>query len=121
MAVEYACVRVQFERPIGSFQSVKHKCAAVAIELELARTAAMFAVGQLDNDATDLATAASVAKAVCSGAFVRAAKENIQVHGGIGYTWDHPAHLYLKRAKANQVLFGDTAMHRCRITDLVGL
>ena len=121
MAVEYAKVREQFGRPIGSFMAIKHKCADVAVEIELSRAAEMYAASRVMENSPEIASAASVAKAFCSDAFLKAAKENIQIHGGIGYTWEHPAHLYLKRAKSDQVLFGGGSYHRRRVADLVGL
>ena len=112
MAVDYAQTRMQFGRPIGSFQSIKHKCADVLVEVESARSAAYHAVWAAAEDDPDLPVAASLAKAYCSDAYVHAAAENIQIHGGIGFTWEHPAHLYFKRAKSSQLTFGDPAYHR---------
>ena len=104
----YARERHQFGRPIGSFQAVKHKCADMLVKVELAQAAATeaarAAVG--DPDAAPLAQAAAVAHAVCSESLMFVAAENIQVHGGIGFTWEHPAHLYFRRAKASQLMFG---------------
>jgi alkylation response protein AidB-like acyl-CoA dehydrogenase len=111
MAVSYAKVRVQFGRQIGSFQAVKHKCADLLIEVESARSAAYYAMWSAAQLRADLPLVASLAKAYCSDAFFHAAAENIQIHGGIGFTWEHPAHLYFKRAKASQVMFGSPADH----------
>jgi alkylation response protein AidB-like acyl-CoA dehydrogenase len=104
----YARERHQFGRPIGSFQAVKHKCADMLVRVELAQAAATEAARAAagDPDAAPLAQAAAVAHAVCSESLMFVAAENIQVHGGIGFTWEHPAHLYFRRAKASQLMFG---------------
>jgi alkylation response protein AidB-like acyl-CoA dehydrogenase len=104
----YARERHQFGRPIGSFQAVKHKCADMLVKVELAQAAATEAARAAagDPDAAPLAQAAAVAHAVCSESLMFVASENIQVHGGIGFTWEHPAHLYFRRAKASQLMFG---------------
>ncbi len=99
MSVEYAKVRVQFGRPIGSFQAIKHKCADMLLEVESAKSAAYYAAWAAAEDNDELPVVASLAKAYCSDAYFQAAAENIQIHGGIGFTWEHPAHLYFKRAK----------------------
>jgi alkylation response protein AidB-like acyl-CoA dehydrogenase len=112
MAVEYAKQRVQFGRPIGSFQAVKHKCADMLLEVETAKSAAYYAMWAAAGESDDLSAVASLAKAHCSDAYFHVAAENIQVHGGIGFTWEHPAHLYFKRAKSSQLLFGDAIYHR---------
>jgi alkylation response protein AidB-like acyl-CoA dehydrogenase len=112
MAVEYAKQRVQFGRPIGSFQAVKHKCADMLLEVETAKSAAYYAMWAAAGESDDLSVVASLAKAHCSDAYFHVAAENIQVHGGIGFTWEHPAHLYFKRAKSSQLLFGDAIYHR---------
>ncbi|MEV7038488.1 acyl-CoA dehydrogenase family protein [Amycolatopsis sp. NPDC051061] len=117
MAVGYAKVRVQFGRPIGTFQAIKHKCADVLLAVEAARSAAYHAASAGD----ELPVAARVAGAYCSAAYTHAAKENIQIHGGIGYTWEHDAHLHLRRAKSSEQLFGAPAAHRARLADLVGI
>jgi alkylation response protein AidB-like acyl-CoA dehydrogenase len=107
-SASYACERHQFGRPIGSFQAVKHKCADMLVKVELAEAAATEAARAAsgDPDAAPLPHAAAVAHAVCSENFMFVAAENIQVHGGIGFTWEHPAHLYFRRAKASQLMFG---------------
>jgi alkylation response protein AidB-like acyl-CoA dehydrogenase len=121
MATEYAKTRIQFGRAIGSFQAVKHRCADLSVGIELARSAASrAAVCAAENDA-DLALMASLAKSFCSTTFVQAATDNIQVHGGIGFTWEHSAHLYLKRAKSSQLLFGGPTLHRERVARALGL
>ncbi len=121
MAVEYAKIRVQFDRPIGSFQAIKHRCADLLLEVESGRSAAFFAAALLADDDSEGPVAASVAQAWCSAAYSRASRENIQIHGGIGYTWECDAHLHLRRATASDVLLGAPAAHRARIADLVGM
>ncbi|MEV3907260.1 acyl-CoA dehydrogenase family protein [Streptomyces canus] len=121
MAVEYAKVRHQFGRPVGSFQAVKHLLADVLLEVESARAAAHYALLASENEDPELPAVASLAKAFCSDACVQATEENIQVHGGIGFTWEHPAHLYLKRAKTSQLLFGDPAYHRELLARRIGM
>lgn len=122
MAVEYAKVRVQFGRPIGSFQAIKHKCADMLIRVESARSAVCLARQVLgDGEENALPIVAALAKAYCCDAYVFCAEENIQVHGGIGFTWEHSAHLYFKRARTNQLLFGDPYQHRDRIGRLLGV
>jgi alkylation response protein AidB-like acyl-CoA dehydrogenase len=121
MAVAYARERVQFGRPIGSFQAIKHKCANVLMEVEAARSAAYHAAFCAAAGGEGLRAAASMAKAWCSDTFFHAASENIQIHGGIGFTWEHPAHLYLKRAKSSSLLLGDPVFHRDRLACELGL
>jgi alkylation response protein AidB-like acyl-CoA dehydrogenase len=120
-AVEYAKVRVQFNRPIGSFQAVKHKCADLLLEVEAARSAVYSAAWSAAEEPAELATAAAVAGSWCAQTYTHAAKENIQIHGGIGFTWEHDAHLHLKRAKSSELLFGTPVRHRARLADLVGI
>lgn len=115
MAVEYAKVRVQFGRPIGSFQAIKHMCADMMLHVESARSAAYYAGWAAANGADDLAEAAITAQAYCSEAFFHCASQNIQIHGGIGFTWEHDAHLYFKRARASEHLLGDPAQLRERM------
>ncbi len=112
MAVEYARTRYQFGRSIGSFQAVKHRCADMLIDVERARVAADAALAAVDTSAADLPVAARVAGTFCGEAYFAAAASNIQVHGGIGFTWEHPAHLYYRRAKSSQLLFGSPGEHR---------
>jgi alkylation response protein AidB-like acyl-CoA dehydrogenase len=121
MAVDYAKVRVQFGRPIGSFQAIKHKCADMLVEVESARSAAYYAAWAAAESLDELPAVASLAKSYCSEAYFHAAAENIQIHGGIGFTWEHPAHLYFKRAKTSELLFGDPAYHRELLAQRVGL
>ena len=119
--VDYLKVREQFGRPIGSFQAIKHRCADMLVELESARSAAAYASAALAAGADDASLAASIAKVYCSQAFYHIAAESIQMHGGIGFTWEHPAHLYFKRAKSAETLFGSPSAHRERIAKLVGM
>ena len=121
MSVEYAKQRVQFGRPIGAFQAIKHKCADVLVEVESARSAAHYAAWCAAELAEELPAVASLAKAYCSDAYVHAASENIQIHGGIGFTWEHPAHLYFRRAKSSGLLFGDAAHHREQLARRIGI
>lgn len=121
MSVDYAKVREQFGRPIGSFQAIKHKCADLLLEVESARSAAYFAMWSAASNSLDLPMAAAMAKAYCTEGYARAAAENIQIHGGIGFTWEHPAHLYFRRAKSTELLLGDPAYHRELLVQRVGL
>ncbi len=121
LSADYARERIQFGRPIGSFQAVKHKLANMLIEVEQARSASYFASREAASNSADLPLAASLAKAYTSDAFFHAAADTIQVHGGIGFTWEHPAQLYFKRAKTNQQLLGSPAWHRSRVADRVGI
>ena len=121
MSVEYAKVRKQFGRPIGSFQAIKHKCADMLMMIESARSAAFYASALAGQGERDLEEAASSAKAFCSDTFFHCAAENIQIHGGIGFTWEHAAHMYFKRAKAAEVLFGAPSFHRERVAKRMGL
>jgi alkylation response protein AidB-like acyl-CoA dehydrogenase len=111
MAVEYAKLRVQFGRQIGSFQAIKHKCADMLLEVESARSAAYYAAWTWQDRPAELPMIASLAKAYCSEAYARTAAENIQVHGGIGFTWEHDAHLYYRRARSSEAMFGTPTDH----------
>jgi alkylation response protein AidB-like acyl-CoA dehydrogenase len=121
MAVEYAKVRIQFGRPIGSFQAIKHKCADMLLEVESAKSAAYYAGWAAADDNDELPVVASLAKAYCSEAYFHAAAENIQIHGGIGFTWEHDAHLYFKRAKSSELLLGDPTYHRELLAQRIGI
>jgi alkylation response protein AidB-like acyl-CoA dehydrogenase len=112
MTVDYAKVRVQFGRPIGSFQAVQHKCANMMIDVEGARSAAYYASWAVSNQVAEASLAAALAKAAASDAFRRVSAEGIQLHGGIGFTWDHDMHLYFKRAKSSEFTFGDANWNR---------
>ncbi|WP_019634295.1 acyl-CoA dehydrogenase family protein [Actinomadura atramentaria] len=121
MTVEYVKVRRQFGRPIGSFQAVKHRCADLYVLVESARSAVLGAAAAADGDPAALPAAAATAQAYCADAFFQVAAETIQLHGGIGFTWEHDAHLYFKRAAVSRELFGPPARHRARLAALVGL
>jgi alkylation response protein AidB-like acyl-CoA dehydrogenase len=116
MAVGYAKERVQFGRAIGSFQAVKHRCADMLVLVEGARSAAVHAAESADR--SDLPIAASVAKMACSEAFLQVALDNMRIHGGIGFTWEHDAHLYVRRAKATELIFGSPDHHAQRLAAL---
>ena len=122
-AVEYAGMRRQFGRPIGSFQAIKHKCADLLILVESARSAARYAatVSSSSESDEDLYAAAALAGAYCSTAYFTVAAENIQIHGGIGFTWEHHAHLYFRRAKASEVMFGTPLKQRAFLARHLGL
>lgn len=121
MAVEYAKDRKQFGRAIGSFQAIKHMCADMLVGLESARSATAYAVWALVHQPDELPLAAPLAKAYCSDAYFAAAGDNIQLHGGIGFTWEHDAHLYFKRAKSTGLLLGTPAEQRALLADRLGL
>jgi alkylation response protein AidB-like acyl-CoA dehydrogenase len=112
MAAGYARERVQFGRAIGSFQAIKHMCADVLLDVESARSAAYFAAWAAASDPGDLAVAAPLARAFCADTLLAAAALNMQVHGGLCFTWEHPAHLFFRRAKAGALLWGDAQQHR---------
>ena len=121
MTVQYLKDRVQFGRPIGSFQALKHRCADLLREVECSKSAAYYASWCASELNDELPRMAALAKAYCSEAYFHAAGENIQLHGGIGFTWEHPAHLYFKRAKASAILFGDPAAWRESLAQRLGL
>jgi len=117
--VEYAKTRQQFGRPIGSFQAVQHQCADMVLLTESARSATYYAAWALTENDPSAPLATSVAKAYCSDAFREVGNRGIQVHGGIGFTWEHDLHLYYRRAKSSETLFGDATFHRERIASFV--
>jgi alkylation response protein AidB-like acyl-CoA dehydrogenase len=119
MAVEYAKDRKQFDRPIGSYQAVSHRCAQMLLETENSRSAVYGAAWAADSNPDGLPLAASIAKAYASDAGWRVPDASIQVHGGIGFTWEHDLHFFLKRGRANAALFGDSKWHRERVADVV--
>ncbi len=121
MSVEYAKERIQFGRPIGSFQAIKHKCADMLLEVESSKSAAYYAGWAAAEDSDELPVVASLAKAYCSDAYFHAAAENIQIHGGIGFTWEHDAHLYFKRAKSSELFLGDPTYHRELLAQRIGI
>jgi alkylation response protein AidB-like acyl-CoA dehydrogenase len=119
MAIAYAKMRHQFDRPIGSFQAIQHKLADDALVLERATAAVQYAAMAIDGDHPDRTRACHVAKAAAGEAARRILKDGIQVHGGIGYTWEHDLHLYLRRATADEYLLGTTGWHHDRLADLL--
>ncbi|MFE3588579.1 acyl-CoA dehydrogenase family protein [Streptomyces niveus] len=118
---EFLAQRHQFGRPVGSFQAVKHRLADVLVALEAARSAAAYATACAALASPGLPVAASAAAVVCSETFRLATAEYVQLHGGIGFTWEHPAHLYVRRARSGEVLFGTADQHRARLAELIGL
>ena len=118
IAVEYAKARKQFGKPIGQFQAVQHLCADMLLLTESSRSAAYYAAWALQENSADAATAVSIAKAYASDAYREVGNRAIQVHGGMGFTWENNVHLYYKRAKASELMFGDAAYHRERIARL---
>jgi alkylation response protein AidB-like acyl-CoA dehydrogenase len=121
MAVEYARDRKQFGRPIGAYQAVGHRCAQMLLETEGARSASYYAGWTADAEPDTLPVAASSAKAYASDAAWRVTASALQVHGGIGFTWEHDLHFFLKRAKAGGLLYGSAGEHRDRVAELTGL
>jgi alkylation response protein AidB-like acyl-CoA dehydrogenase len=121
MAVEYAKVRHQFGRPIGSFQAIKHRCADLLLEVESLRSAVQYAAAAVAEDSAEVPVVAALVKAYASDVYFHVAAENIQIHGGIGFTWEHDAHLYFKRAKASELFLGDATLHRERLATRIGL
>jgi len=122
LSVDYAKTRVQFGRPIGAFQAIKHRCADMYARVEAARAVAYHASTEADDvDPAGLALTASLAKALCSEAFMSCARDNLQIHGGIGFTWEGDAHLFLKRAKWDELYLGDPYDHRARLAALIGI
>ena len=121
MTVTYVKERKQFARPVGSFQGLKHRLADLWVSVTQARAASRYAAACLATGSADTKVAVALAKAYCSDVAVQAAQECVQMHGGIGFTWEHPAHLYLKRAKASSVLFGTPGAHRAALAGLVNL
>ena len=120
MAVEYARDRKQFGRPIGAYQAVSHRCAQMLLETEGARSASYYAAWALDHEPQSAPLAASMAKAYASDAGWRVTASALQVHGGIGFTWEHDLHFFLKRAKAGGLLYGSAGEHRERVAELTG-
>lgn len=120
-AVAYAKERVQFGRPIGSFQGIKHQCADMMVRVETARSAVYYAACLAADQSPDLSRAASMAKAWCSDAFFACASDSLQIHGGVGFTWEYDVHLYFKRAKSTEAFLGDPAYHRERVAQRIGL
>jgi alkylation response protein AidB-like acyl-CoA dehydrogenase len=121
MAVRYAKVREQFDRPIGSFQVIKHRCADLLVEIESTRSAVLYGAWAVAESSDEVPVVASLAKAYASETFAHAAGESIQIHGGIGFTWEHDAHLYFKRANFDEQFLGDPAYHRERLATRIGI
>jgi alkylation response protein AidB-like acyl-CoA dehydrogenase len=121
MTTEYAKIRVAFGKPIGSYQGVKHRAADMLVDVENAKSLTYYAAWAVDENATEAPLAASMAKAYASDAFRRVAGGGIQLHGGIGFTWEHDLHLYFKRAKSSEFTFGDATYHRERVAQLINL
>ena len=121
MSVEYAKVREQFGRPIGSFQAIQHKCANMLVEVESSKSATYYAAWAVANDVAEAPLAAAMAKAYCSDAYRMVSGEGIQIHGGIGFTWEHDMHLYFKRAKWGETTLGDAVFHRERVAQALEL
>lgn len=121
MSVDYLTSRVQFGQPIGAFQALKHMAADVLVEVESARSAAYYALDAATQDNDELPAAAALAKAYCSEAFVHTAHQNIQFHGGMGFTWEVPAHLYYKRARSSEAFLGDPVAHREALAQRIGV
>jgi alkylation response protein AidB-like acyl-CoA dehydrogenase len=119
ITVEYAKTRKQFGKPIGMFQAVQHQCADMYLETESSRSAAYYAAWTLEENAPDAATAVSIAKVYASDAARTVGNRGIQIHGGMGFTWENDIHLYYRRAKASETMFGDATFHRERIARLV--
>ncbi len=122
MSVDYAKEREQFGRAIGSFQAIKHKCADMMLLVESARSAAYYAGCTVaEENESELATVAPLAKAYCSDAYFQCAADSIQIHGGVGFTWEYDVHLYFKRAKSSEILLGDAQYHRELLAQRIGL
>jgi alkylation response protein AidB-like acyl-CoA dehydrogenase len=120
-SIDYAKMRIAFGRPIGSFQAIQHKLADMALEVEGATSITYYAAWAISENDPEMALAASMAKAWCSEAYKHATFDGIQIHGGIGFTWDHDMHLYFKRAKASEVAFGDGIYHREKVAQLLNI
>ena len=119
-ALDFANLRMQFGRPIASFQSMKHKQADLLLEVELAKSAAYVAAQSAADDAEDMPALASLAKAAASEAYLQTAIHTIQIHGGVGFTWDNDTHLWFKRAKSSEVFLGDPTWRRERLMQAWG-
>jgi alkylation response protein AidB-like acyl-CoA dehydrogenase len=121
MTVDYAKIRVAFGKPIGAYQGVKHKAADMLVDVENAKSLTYYAAWAVDENVPEAGLAASMAKAYASDAFRKVAGAGIQLHGGIGFTWEHDLHLYFKRAKFSEFTFGDATYHRERVAQLINL
>jgi alkylation response protein AidB-like acyl-CoA dehydrogenase len=121
LVLEHVTDRRQFGKPIGSFQAIQHKCADLVADIEAARSAVYYAERAIAEQAPDAPAAAELAKSYCSDMYRRVTDAAVQMFGGIGMTWEHPIHLYLKRARSSEILFGTPAQHRERLATLIGL
>ena len=121
MTTDYAKIRVAFGKPIGSYQGVKHRAADMLVEVENAKSLTYYAAWAVDENVPEAPLAASMAKAYVSDAYRRTAGAGIQLHGGIGFTWEHDLHLFFKRAKSSEFTFGDASYHRERVAQLISL
>jgi alkylation response protein AidB-like acyl-CoA dehydrogenase len=121
MSVDYAKVREQFGKPIGSFQAIQHKCANMLVEVESSKSVTYYAAWAVANDVAEAPLAAAMAKAYCSDAYRHTAGEGIQIHGGIGFTWEHDMHIFFKRAKSSEVTFGDGTWNRELVAQHINL
>jgi alkylation response protein AidB-like acyl-CoA dehydrogenase len=121
MTTEYAKIRIAFGKPIGSYQGVKHRAADMLVDVENAKSLTYYAAWTMDENAPEAPLAASMAKAYVSDAYRKVSGAGIQLHGGIGFTWEHDLHLYFKRAKSSEFTFGDATYHREKVAQLIAL
>ena len=121
MTTEYVGQRHQFGRPLGSFQAIKHRLADMLVDLERARSAARYAAAMFDEDPVSVDLPAAVAGVICTDAVIRVAHETVQLHGGIGFTWEHPAHFFVRRALGDEATFGTARAQRALIAELLGV
>jgi alkylation response protein AidB-like acyl-CoA dehydrogenase len=121
MTTDYAKIRIAFGKPIGSYQGVKHRAADMLVDVENAKSLTYYAAWAVDENVPEAALAASMAKAYASDAYRKVSGAGIQLHGGIGFTWEHDLHLYFKRAKASEFTFGDATYHREKVAQLINL
>jgi alkylation response protein AidB-like acyl-CoA dehydrogenase len=121
MTTEYAKIRVAFGKPIGAYQGVKHRAADMLVDIENAKSLTYYAAWAVDENVAEAGLAASMAKAYVTDAYRKVAGAGIQLHGGIGFTWEHDLHLYFKRAKSSEFTFGDATYHRERVAQLINL
>ena len=121
VTTEFAKIRIAFGKPIGTYQGVKHRAADMLVDVENAKSLTYYAAWAVDENAPEAALAASMAKAYVTDAYRKAAGAGIQLHGGIGFTWEHDLHLYFKRAKSSEFTFGDATYHRERVAQLISL
>jgi alkylation response protein AidB-like acyl-CoA dehydrogenase len=121
MTTDYAKIRIAFGKPIGTYQGVKHKAADMLVDVENAKSLTYYAAWAVDENSPEAPLAASMAKAYVTDAYRKVAGAGIQLHGGIGFTWEHDLHLYFKRAKSSEFTFGDATYHRERVAQLISL